>query len=97
MPAVRPTGFSANNKTSTWSLLKANYLRLKTLEIGYTLPKTWLERIKVSNIRVYANCYNPITITSGGMMKYMDPENSNVNLQYYPQMKSYNFGVNVTF
>ena len=97
MPAVRPTGFSANNKTSTWCLLKANYLRLKTLEIGYTLPKTWLERIKVSNIRVYANCYNPITITSGGMMKYMDPENSNVYLQYYPQMKSYNFGVNVTF
>lgn len=31
------------------------------------------------------------------MMKYMDPENSQTNLHYYPQMKSYNFGVNVTF
>lgn len=97
MPAVRPTGFSLNNETSTWSLLKANYLRLKTIELGYTLPKTWLAKAGLENVRIYVNSYNPLTITRGGMMKYMDPENSQTNLQYYPQMKSYNFGINLTF
>lgn len=97
MPAVRPTGFSLNNETSTWTLLKANYLRLKTIEIGYTLPKVWLARVGLENVRIYVNSYNPLTITKGGLMKYMDPENSQENLHYYPQMKSYNFGINLTF
>lgn len=97
MPAVRPTGFSLNNETSTWTLLKANYIRLKTIEIGYTLPKVWLARVGLENVRIYVNSYNPLTITKGGLMKYMDPENSQENLHYYPQMKSYNFGINLTF
>lgn len=97
MPAVRPTGFSLNNASSTWTLLKADYLRLKTIELGYTLPKAWLSKAGLENVRIYVNSYNPLTITRGGLMKYMDPENSNVFLQYYPQMKSYNFGINLTF
>lgn len=97
MPAVRPTGFSLNNATSTWTLLNANYLRLKTIELGYSLPKSWLNRAGIENVRIYVNSYNPLTLTKGGLMKYMDPENSQENLHYYPQMKSFNFGLNLTF
>ena len=44
MPALRPTGFSANASKNTWTRQKANYLRLKTIEIGYTFPKKWMQR-----------------------------------------------------
>jgi TonB-linked SusC/RagA family outer membrane protein len=97
MPAIRPTGFSLNNQTSTWYLLKEDYLRLKTIELGYTLPGKWLTKAGIENVRIYVNSYNPLTFTRGGVMKYMDPENSNTYLQYYPQMKSYNFGINLLF
>jgi TonB-linked SusC/RagA family outer membrane protein len=97
MPAVRPAGFEGNNRMSTWSLLKQDYLRLKNIELGYTLPKNWLQRIGIDNVRVYVSAFNLLTFTHGGMMKYMDPENDNDNLQYYPQMKSANFGLTLSF
>lgn len=97
MPSVRPTGFSLNEQTSTWNRQKADYLRLKTLEIGYTLPKSLIKSLGIQNLRFYINGFNILTITSNeGMMKWMDPENSVSTLRYYPQMKSYNFGVNLT-
>lgn len=97
MPAVRPSGFALNNQPSTWNLLKEDYLRLKTIELGYTLPSSLLKNVGISSARIYINALNPLTFTRGGFMKYMDPENSNANLQYYPQMKSYNFGFNLSF
>lgn len=98
MPSLRVAGESNNTKTSTWTRNRADYLRLKTLEIGYTLPKSWLKRIGIENLRVYMNGYNLLTFTRNeGLMEYMDPENSNTSFRYYPQTKSYNFGVNLTF
>lgn len=98
MPALRPTGFSANSTNNTWTKQKANYLRLKTIEIGYTFPKRWMQRAGIENLRIYVNSFNTATITSRtGIMKYMDPENSDGAFRYYPQMKTYNFGVNLTF
>ena len=98
MPALRPTGFSANASKNTWTRQKANYLRLKTIEIGYTFPKKWMQRAGIENLRVYVNSFNTATITSRtGIMKYMDPENSESMFRYYPQMKTFNFGVNLTF
>lgn len=74
MPALRPTGFSANASKNTWTRQKANYLRLKTIEIGYTFPKKWMQRAGIENLRVYVNSFNTATITSRtGIMKYMDP------------------------
>lgn len=98
MPAVRPTGFALNATTSTWTRQNADYLRLKTIEIGYTLPKTLMNNWGIENLRVYLNGLNMLTFTSNkGIMKYMDPENNNSALRYYPQMKTFNFGVNLTF
>ena len=98
MPALRPTGFSANESNNTWTMHKANYLRLKTLELGYTFPKKWIDNLGIDKLRIYLNSFNMLTFTSReGIMKYMDPENSESSLRYYPQMKTFNFGVNLTF
>lgn len=98
MPALRPTGFSSNSGNNTWTKQKANYLRLKTVEIGYTFPKRWMQKAGIENLRVYVNSFNTATITSRtGMMQYMDPENEDGAFRYYPQMKTFNFGVNLTF
>ena len=98
MPALRPTGFSANESNNTWTMHKANYLRLKTLELGYTFPKKWVGNLGIDKLRIYLNSFNMLTFTSReGIMKYMDPENSEGSLRYYPQMKTFNFGVNLTF
>ena len=98
MPALRPTGFTANAGNNTWTEQKANYLRLKTVEIGYTFPKRWMQKAGIENLRIYVNSFNTATITSRtGIMKYMDPENKDGMFRYYPQMKTFNFGVNLTF
>lgn len=98
MPALRPTGYSGNTVNSTWTRKKANYLRLKSVEFGYTFPKHWMQRIGIENLRVYVNSFNTLTFTSrDGIMKYMDPENNNNAFRYYPQMRTFNFGVNLTF
>ena len=56
MPALRPTGFSANSGTNTWTRQKANYLRLKTIELGYTFPKKYCNNNKP---RRYHEIYGP--------------------------------------
>ena len=98
MPAARVAGFEDNRSNNSWSLHKADYLRLKTLEIGYTLPKSLLLKYKIEQLRFYVNGNNLLTFTSrDGLMKYIDPESDNSRLRYYPQQKTYNIGVNLTF
>ncbi len=81
-----------NNAVSEWHLHNGNYLKLKNLTIGYSLPKKWLEKIYLQNVRVYASGENLLTITK---FKGMDPETaSGVG---YPSMRQYAFGINVTF
>jgi TonB-linked SusC/RagA family outer membrane protein len=96
------TGTSPN-ASSDFNIQNAAYLRLKTLEIGYTLPGKVLNTINLKNIRIYASAYNLFTITK---LKYMDPEfyTSNTsssgltNLGYnYPINKTFSIGVNVKF
>lgn len=98
MPAIRTAGYADNRSENTWSLHKANYLRLKTLEAGYSLPSKLLGAYGIDRIRVYVNCNNLLTFTGNDeLMKTIDPENDNNFLRYYPQTKSYNFGISVTF
>jgi len=98
MPALRVSGLGDNRSNNTWSLHKADYLRLKTLEVGYTLPGKWLADKGIDRLRFYINCNNLLTFTSQeGLMKYIDPESNNAQLRYYPQLKTMNFGVNVSF
>lgn len=70
----------------------ASYLRLKNIEVGYSLPKNLLAKIKIQKLRVYANAYNLLTFSN---IKELDPE---MPTQYrYPMAMNFNFGVNLTF
>lgn len=92
-PSLRIEGNDSRN-SSFWTT-DAYYVRLKTIEIGYTVPKNILSKIGIDNLRVYANAYNPLTITN---VKYTDPEAiEGWQSFYYPQLKVYSFGVNVSF
>lgn len=98
MPAARVAGVADNRSSNSWSLHNANYLRLKTLELGYTLPKALTKKAAIDRMRFYINCNNLLTFTKrDGLMKNVDPESNSSGMRYYPQMKTYNFGVNVTF
>jgi len=69
------------------------YLRLKSIELGYTF--TTIQRWKDLSIRIYANAYNPLTITK---VKYVDPEHPADSYgRLYPLNKSYTIGVNLNF
>jgi TonB-linked SusC/RagA family outer membrane protein len=97
------TGTSAN-VASDFNIQNAAYARLKSLEIGYTLPANILSRVALKNVRIYANAYNLLTITR---LKYMDPEFYTTNdtnrsglsdLGYmYPINKSYSLGLTAKF
>lgn len=87
------TGSSSSNyQTSTFWLRNASYLRLKSVDIGYTIP---LKKI-IESARVYFTGYN--LMTWSGMNKIIDPEHISGNAGYnYPTMKNYNFGINLNF
>jgi TonB-linked SusC/RagA family outer membrane protein len=80
---------------STFNVENGAYLRLKSVELGYTLPEKWISRTGVKNLRVYANTYNLFTITK---VRYVDPEHPNDTYGYlYPLNKSISVGLNVKF
>ncbi|WP_455593249.1 TonB-dependent receptor [Bacteroides sp.] len=81
--------------TSDYWIQNANYLRLKNLQIGYTLPKAWLTKTGIENIRVYYSGQNLLTFTS--FLKGWDPESPAGRGSHYPQVKVNSFGVNLTF
>lgn len=95
---------SSPNALSDFNIQNAAYLRLKTLEFGYTLPDQILKHVNLKNIRIYASAYNLLTFTK---LKYMDPEfyiNNDTNksgltdLGYnYPINKTFTLGINVKF
>ncbi len=82
------------NRDNTFWWWKTDYLRLKTIDIGYTLPAELTRKVSVSNLRVFASGQNLLTISK---VKFFDPEVPSGSGQYYPQTKVYNLGVSVTF
>ncbi len=79
---------------NTYWLQKTDYLRLKNLEFGYTLPAGIGQKIGISNLRFYVNGFNLLTFSG---MKAYDPEAVNQLGQYYPPSRILNTGVSVTF
>ena len=100
-PAGRPYNYDNTTDayvTDVWRP-NASYLRLKNIELGYTLPQTALKKIGFSSLRVYVNATNLLTFTRKELKEY-DPErweNSWDAGLSYPIMKAVNFGINVSF
>ena len=85
---------SANNtQTSTWFMRDGSFLRLKSAEIGYTLPQKWTKKIGMSMCRLYLSGTNLLTFSA---FKLWDPEMKGNGLGY-PIQRVYNFGINVSF
>jgi TonB-linked SusC/RagA family outer membrane protein len=82
-----PKGNSDFNRVST------AYLRLKSIELGYTLPK--IKALSEMSLRVFANAYNLLTITG---VKFVDPEHADDELgRLYPLNKTYSVGLTLSF
>jgi TonB-linked SusC/RagA family outer membrane protein len=92
-PRLSPDEVKNNTVTSTWFMRSGDFLRLKTLELGYTLPAKWVNRIKMKNIRLYASGTNLFVISK---FKMWDPEMGNNGLAY-PLQRVINLGVTVEF
>lgn len=83
------------DENSTFNNENGAYLRLKSVEIGYSLPARWIEKVGIRNFRVYANTYNLFTITK---VKWVDPEHPYDTFGYlYPLNKTVSAGLSLTF
>jgi TonB-linked SusC/RagA family outer membrane protein len=79
---------------NTYFLHKGDYIRLKNMEIGYNFKLSPINSFGISNLRLYANGSNLLTIDD---VKIADPEARDINLEAYPQRRMFNFGVQITF
>ena len=83
-----------NFQKSTWWVRNMNFLRLKTLQISYNLPKPWVNKVHLKNAAVYVMGTNLFTLSR---FKLWDPELNTDNGAFYPNTTSYSVGINFTF
>ena len=92
-PRLSYGGNNNNYRTSSWWLRNGAYLRFKTLEVGYTLPKKLINKWNVDKIRVYFIGSNLFVWDS---LKLWDPELGSGNGMAYPLTKSFTGGITIT-
>ena len=90
--------FDNNYRISTFWMENANFCRIKNVALSYTLPKKWLSKVAVDNVKVYLNAYNPFTFSSSSLReKHIDAEDWLAGSIRYPQTKLYSIGIDLTF
>ncbi len=80
-----------NHRNSTFWLKDGSYLRLRNVELGYTLPTRWTNIIRISKARAFVNALNLLTFSK---LERVDPEVINWE---YPNQRVINFGINIQF
>lgn len=87
----------------SWAVEDGSYLRINNMTLGYSLPKKVLDKIKISNFRIYGTVNNLATITNYSgfdpdvTARRSDPLTPGVDFAAYPRARTWLFGVNVTF
>lgn len=89
-------------RTGTNGVQNASYMRLKTAQIGYTIPRSFISKIGMQNLRLYFSGYNLLTFTG---LKNVDPERptsggtgaASVEFYNYPVNKTYTIGATIKF
>ncbi|WEK35931.1 MAG: TonB-dependent receptor [Candidatus Pseudobacter hemicellulosilyticus] len=107
IPRLSWTGAQNNKLTSTRFLEDGSYLRLKNLQVGYTLPAEFISRLKISSLRLYVAAQNLLTFTD---YTGLDPEMATsanaagdgvravgIDWGTYPSARTFTVGVNVNF
>lgn len=88
-------GMRHNYQYSSHWVQNAAYLRLKNLQVGYTLKPEWTRKAKIERLRIYFSGENLFEFSK--LFKDFDPELNNMSGYMYPIMRNYSLGVNVTF
>ena len=82
-----------NSNTGNYNNWDASFLRLKTAEISYNLPKKWMEPLGIANLRIFANGNNLFIWTD----MPVDGEGDDFQLKNYPVKKQMTLGLNLQF
>ena len=95
VPRLSPSAsYNMNYQDSSWWLRDTSYLRLKNVQISYSLPKRWISATHFSNASVYLQGVNVLTLSS---FKLWDVEQSDGRGDVYPNTMSYSLGINFSF
>lgn len=100
IPRMNDADQNGNWLSSDLYLFDGSYLRLKNIQLGYTLPQSLIRKVFINNLRFYVSAENLLTITS---YPGLDPEIASggtslgVDRGVYPQSRIISFGVNVAF
>jgi hypothetical protein len=98
--ATNTSNFSTNTEVSSFYIEKGSYMRMKNLQLGYTIPESVVSKVNIKSLRVYIQAVNLFTVT-----KYtgLDPELGGDDRAFgsdtgnYPLVKQMLFGLNVSF
>ena len=95
------TGASTNKLFSDFYVEDASFVRIQNIQLGYSLPEEALENIGMSKVRLYLSVNNPFTFTE---YKGFDPAATNgaalgggIDYGFYPTVRQYIFGLNISF
>jgi TonB-dependent starch-binding outer membrane protein SusC len=98
-----PVKAAENKRVSSRFIEDGSYLRIKNITLGYTFDDTFLKKLKISSLRIYASTQNLYTFTYySGLdpeVNYVGNDNTIIGTDFftYPQARSYNFGINLKF
>ncbi|WP_031528645.1 SusC/RagA family TonB-linked outer membrane protein [Dyadobacter crusticola] len=96
-------GGGVNYSPSTFYVQSGNYFRVRNAQLGYTMPQSFNEKLKIRKLRIYANAQNALNFFK---YKGLSPEvradenkptRAGIDANVYPLSATYNFGINVTF
>lgn len=93
IPALTTNNTGDEGRASSYFVENGSYMKLRTLQLGYNIPQSFLSKFKMSNARVYLSGQNLLTLKSSGLT-CSDPENSN---WAYPHATSVSFGLQLGF
>ena len=92
--SVSSASYANNYRVSDFWMRNGSYLRLKNVTLGYKLPSNITRKLNINKLRVFFTGGNLLTFTE---FKYLDPESPNVVTGYYPQQRTFTFGVDLAF
>jgi TonB-linked SusC/RagA family outer membrane protein len=93
LPRLAPSVIQNNTQPSTWWMRDGSFLRLKSLEVGYTLPKNIQKKLLMNDLRIY---FSGTNLLSFSKFKMWDPEMGGNGLAY-PVQRVLNLGVQIQF
>jgi len=83
--------------TSSLTLQNAAYLRFKTITLGYNLPASFIDRVKIKSARIFFSGSDLFTISKGTLGGNFDPEDGTASASTYPFNRVYSMGIDVKF